>query len=174
MSAVKYQVLQEILRILKEDLDLSIDELDDGTATAIPPENIHFRKISGERDLDQGRAAENFPMALVSMPFKEPFPEDAGTNQEDEYRWRFLIQFIDSDNLEPQANLATYLKWQENTSLRFQFNNMTHSGNVIASRCLSTAAAVDVVDERYWLKEENFKGGVELLIRTWLMRTSDC
>lgn len=170
MSAVRYQVLQEILRILRKDMSFVIDPIDNGFVDPIIPVAIQYRKISGERDTNQARTAEILPGIFVSTPLQEPFPEEAGTNEQDEYRWRFLVQIIDSDNHEPSQNIASYFLWQEQICTKFQFKDMTKSGNVSATRCLANASSVDVVDERYWVKEENFKSGILLTIRTWLSR----
>jgi hypothetical protein len=163
-SSVHKQILDEILRVLKEDVVFNVAP--DDSCKPIPPQNIEFQKVSiAERDIDTGRALERFPMIIVSVPFEEPFNPNAATNAHDEYRWSFLCQIIDRDNHEKTRSIDTYWTWQETISQRFQFMCMQ---NVDAQHCIANAMSVDTVDERYWIKQKNFKAGVQILARPWI------
>ena len=169
MSSVRYQELQEILGILR-NMTFNPESGDD--CDQITQDRIVFRKVSvADRDINQGKVFEQFPMILVSTPFEEPFAESLGEVAHDEYQYRFLIQIIDSDNYEPTRNINTYWAWQEKICCAFQFYCFK---TVDAQRVMSNATNVDVVDERYWLKFENFKAGVSLVVRTWLTRECNC
>jgi len=170
VSAFRYQIVQEILRILQKEVDFTPDPIDAETADPIPPENMTIRKTVAQRPINKGYVAEQFPMVRVTFPFKEDVPIDAGTNERDEYRYRFLIQIIDSDNYEPEMNLATYFLWQERICRKFNYKELTDDGNLRACVALCTAFSVDTVDETQWVKEENFKAGVGLVVRTWMTR----
>lgn len=168
MPAVRKQVLDEIIRILREEISWEVEPGD--MTTAIPPDSIFFRKISTERDINKSQTLDPIPSVRISMPFSEPIPESAGENAHDEYQWRFLAQITDSDNWSVQDNIATYLLWQEKICRKLNFKCLD---NVDAFMSLSTAAIVDVVDERYWIRESNFKAGVQIVVRVWMTRISD-
>lgn len=168
MSAARFQALNEILRILREEIDWTPEPGD--KTKAIAPQAVVYRKIAGERDVNEGRTMEIIPGIFVSCPHTEGIPENAGENAHDEYRWRFLIQVVDSDNYGPADNIATYFLWQEKICRKLHFKCLQ---NVDAFKSMTYAAAVNVVDEKYWKKEELFKTGVEVLARVWLTRVSD-
>ena len=167
MSSLRKQILNELLWILKEELSFSVQQGD--TCKPIPPANIVFRKVSvADRDIDKGKTTENFPMILLSCPETEPFDPSAGENANDVYPMSFLVQIIDRDSLDKTKNIDTYWQWQELISPQLQFRCLK---NVDTVRALAIAKAVDVVDERYWLKEENFKAGVQITVSVWRTRT---
>lgn len=164
MASARYGILMEILRTLREDIVFN-SEADDNK-TPIKPENIFFRKVSiAERDINKGQTMENFPNIIVSCPYEEPFDPTAGEVSHDEYVYRFLIQIIDSDNFDPLSGLQTYWEWQELIVRAFQFKDTWDGVDYFT---LGNASSVDVVDERYWLKEEKFKAGVRLSIKHWM------
>lgn len=166
-DAVRFQIADEILRILQKELTFNAAGADTGTVRSIKWSSIVLQKDSNTR------GTFNLPAIVVSSPRHEDFPEDLGTNEHDEYRYRFLLQFLDSDNWQRQDNLRTYWRWQQDATLRFQYNNMLYSGNIFGTYfCMSNAAAVDTVDEKVWVKEASFRAGVLLVVRTWLTRTS--
>lgn len=176
-QAIRMQVLNEIVRILQEEISWEPDPSNRKTINALQTNAIVFRKVGVlDRDISPGKVTEQLPGIFVSLPFTEGFPEDAGTNEQDEYRYRFLIQIIDNDNYAKTLNMETYTLWQERIMSRgslatkggLQWRNLTESGNVHATRALCTCTGVQTVDPAYWEKRQGFKTGVELLVRTWL------
>lgn len=167
MSSYRWLILQEILRTLRQDVTFR-PEPSDTTAT-IPAQNIIFRKVNVKlRPENKGDTmTPSFPGIIVSTPFSEPFNPNTGENAHDEYIYHFLIQIIDSDNLEPEANIQTYWKWQEQVCRVLQFNCMA---NVPAVHVLAKTANVDVVDDKIWLKDENFVCGIHLAVQVWMTR----
>lgn len=167
MSSYRYQILQEILRALQQDVTFRA-EPGDSTGT-IPKDSIFFRKVNvKQRPENAGfTMTESFPGITVSTPYSEPFNPAAGENAHDEYIYHFLIQIIDSDNLEPTANIQTYWKWQEQVLRLFQFDCMWP---INSPHVLSKSVNVDVVDTNRWLKEENFVCGVHLAVQVWMTR----
>ena len=168
MTAIRKQTLDEILRILRKEIAWDVEDGD--TCTPIDPEAIVFRKIAGERDINSGRTMERLPGIFVSCPFTEPIPEEAGENAHDEYRWMFLCQICDRDNYGPDENIGTYCIWQEKMCRKLHFKCLD---NIDAFRSISTARSVNVVDEKYWVKEEMFKAGIVITVRVWMARVSD-
>lgn len=167
MSSYRWQVLQEILRSLKQDVSFVPEPGD--KCSRILPDSIVFRKVSVKlTSQNQGYTFEPvFPGIIVSTPFSEPFDPTKGEVAHDEYVYHFLIQIIDSDNREPEADIQSYWKWQEQVRRLFQFNCMS---NVDAAHVLSKAVNVDVVDETKWLKDENFVCGVHVAVQVWYTR----
>lgn len=167
MSSYRWLVLQEILRALRNDILLSPEPGD--TCAVIPPCNIVFRKVAVKlKSYDKGYTFEpSFPGIIVSTPFSEPFSETAGESAHDEYTYHFLCQIIDSDNQEPNANVQTYWKWQEQIVRLFQFNCPC---SIDAYKVLMKAVNVDVVDETKWVKDGNFVAGVHLTVQVWMTR----
>lgn len=163
-SSVHVQIRDEILRILKEDLVFNPVQGD--KVKTIRPENIVFRKVSiVERDINKGNVLEGLPGIVVSTPFEELFNPGAGTVAHDVYRWSFLCQIVDKDHLDKTSNWDTYTTWQEMVTQRFQYVCLQ---NVDALHCLVNSMSVDVVDERYWLKEQAFKSGIHILTQPWI------
>ncbi len=166
-TSIRKQVLDEILRILQEELTFAVADGD--KCNPIKPSSIIFRKVSvADRDINKGKVLEGFPMIVVSCPFEEPFDPTAGEVGHDVYPMSFLCQIIDRDHLEPTRSIDTYWNWQELISPQFQFRCLN---NVNTKRAFCVAKQVDVVDERYWLKEENFKAGVVIQVGVWRTRT---
>lgn len=167
MSSFRYQVLQEILRLLKQGVSFKPEPGD--RCVGISPDSINFRKVSVRlRQINEAHTFEPvFPGIVVSTPFEEPFNPSAGEIAHDEYVYHFLIQIIDSDNWEPTADIQSYWKWQEQVRRLFQFNCMS---NVDAPHVLSKAVNVDVVDETKWLKDQNFVCGVHVAVQVWETR----
>lgn len=178
MSAVRYQILKEIIRILQEEVSWEIDaDVDAGIASPLPTQNILIQKVQLERDTNKGQTAKNFPMCLVCCPFSEPFQPSAGETAHDIYPYSFLLQIIDSDNYQYTDKLATYWLWQQNVTRKFQFKCLTDSGNIdvvpTGSYFIqSIAANCDVVDERYWIRDANFKAGIKLVVNTFMTRNN--
>lgn len=169
-SSRRMQVAQQILKTLK---DMVFDPADGDNCKRIEAENIILRKVATlEKDYNAGQTMLNTPNIVVSLPFREPFNASAGENNHDEYVYRFLIQIQDSDNSEQTDNYDTYWLWQEQIQLAFQFACNEQFPDVDTYRILCNTVAVGVVDERYWIKEEEFRSGVELAVRVWLTRDS--
>lgn len=165
-AAVRKQVLDEILRVMQNDLAFNVQDSD--SCRAIEPKNIRFRKVSvADRDINKGKVLEGLPGIFVSCPLNEPFGPGLGTNEEDEYRWGFLAQIVDKDHFDQTSNAGTYFQWQEQLCQKFQFHPLD---NVDSVHAFTNAMSVDVVDEKYWLKEEAFKAGVLILARVWMTR----
>lgn len=152
---------------MKQDISLKPEPGD--TCDQILPDAIVFRKVAVRlTSQNEGFTFEPvFPGIIVSTPFEEPFNPSAGEVAHDEYVYHFLIQIIDSDNREPDKNIQTYWKWQEQVRRLFQFDCMS---NVDAVHVLAKATNVDVVDERKWLKDENFVCGVHVAVQVWETR----
>jgi hypothetical protein len=167
MSSYRWQVLQEILRSLKQDVSFVPEPGD--KCSPILPDSIVFRKVSVKlTSQNQGFTFEPvFPGIIVSTPFSEPFDPTKGEVAHDEYVYHFLIQIIDSDNREPEADIQSYWKWQEQVRRLFQFNCMS---NVDAPHVLSKSVNVDVVDETQWVRDENFVCGVHVAVQVWYTR----
>ncbi len=162
--SIHVQIRDEILRILKEEL--VFNPADGDKCKSIVPDSIVFRKVSvAERDINKGVALERMPAIIVSTPYEEPFNPGAGTVAHDEYRWSFLCQIVDKDHLDKTSNWSSYTQWQETITQRFQFICLQ---NVDVLHCPVNSMNVDIVDERYWLKEEAFKAGVHILTRPWI------
>lgn len=167
-AVIHKQILDEILRVLQEDMTFDVAAEDEGKCHPITKEHIVFRKVSeAERDIDTGKPFELIPGIIVSVPLTEPFDPRAGTNAHDEYRWSFLIQILDRDNWEQTRNIATYFLWQEMIAFRFQFMCVQNLDPSVL-HCLANAMSVNVVDERYWIKNKAFKAGVQILTRPWI------
>lgn len=167
MSSYRWQVLQEILRALKEDVKFN-PEPGDG-CNGINPNAIVFRKVSARvRPINHKFTFEQaFPGIIVSTPFSEPFDFERGTNNQDEYVYHFLIQICDSDNYEPEANVQSYWAWQEQVMRLFTGDCMSAVNSV---HVLARSVNVDVVDESKWLADENFVCGVHVAVQVWMTR----
>ena len=167
MSSYRYQVLQEILRALKQDVSFLPEPGD--KCSPIKPDSIVFRKVSVKvLSQNQGHTFDPvFPGIIVSTPFSEPFNPGSGEIAHDEYIYHFLIQIIDSDNHEPDMDIQTYWKWQEQVRRLFQFSCMA---NVDSPHVLAKAVNVDVVDETKWIRDENFVCGVHVAVQVWETR----
>lgn len=149
--------------------DVSFLPVGSDTCSRIPADSIVFRKTSVKlTSQNQGFTFDPvFPGIIVSTPFEEAFNPSAGEVAHDEYVYHWLIQIIDSDNREPEANIRSYWKWQEQIRRLFQFNCLA---NVDAYKVLAKAVNVDVVDENKWLKDDNFVCGVHVAVQVWETR----
>ena len=170
MSSYRWRVKEELIRILRGEIQFTPEGED--TCDEIPPENIVFRKVSvKDRDINENKTLEQFPAIVVSCPFDEPFSETAGEIAHDEYTYRFLIQILDRDFGDQEANLESYWAWQEKILRKLTWNCLC---NIDAPYVISTTNSVDNVDEQYWLKYQTFKCGVIFSVKVWMTRTSDC
>lgn len=166
-DAYRWQIKEEIIRRLREDVVFRQQEGD--RVGQIDAKSIVFRKVAVKLlSQNEGFTMERaFPGMIVSTPYQEPVNFASGESAHDEYVYSFLVQIIDSDNHEPEANLKSYWMWQE------QVCRLFHGycpSNVDATHCLMRAASVDVVDEKQWLKDENFVAGVHIAVQVWMTR----
>lgn len=167
MSSVRYQILQEILRTLRCDIQFvaqGADEID-----TVDPDNIVFHKISQiELPQNRGFTMYNFPSIVVSCPYTEPINIAEGEVAHDVYRFKWLISIRVEDHYDPRLYLESVWKWQEDICRTFQYK--TTWDNVDAEQVLSNSIMADPVDEKYWLDEEKIRANVLVETQAWQTR----
>jgi len=168
-GSYRMAIMQEILRALRQDVTFSPVAPD--RCDPIKPSSIVFRKVAVKtREINQENKFDPvFPGIILSTPYSEPFDPGKGEVAHDAYVYHFLAQIVDSDNWDLEANLQTYWKWQEQVCRLFQFNCMSR---IDAPHVLSRAVNVDVVDEKIWLREQNFVAGIHITVEVWMTRGS--
>lgn len=167
IGAYRTAVKDELLRAMRQDI--SLVPVPPDKCDAIKPDSIIFRKVSvRQRDFNKEFQYEPvFPGIILSTPYSEPFAKEKGEVAHDQYVYHFLAQIIDSDNYEPERNIGTYWKWQEQIVRLFQFNCLS---SIDAPYVMSNAVNVDVVDETKWLRDANFVAGVHITVEVWMTR----
>ena len=166
-SAVRWQIKEQILRILREYSPWEQESDDAGIVKQITEEAIVFRKsVMPERPDGQGRDDEVMPGIIVSSPRQDyEMTYNHGTNMLDWTPVRFLIQFIDRDNRRKTGGEKTYWKWQELCWAIFsegveKFDRLEDGsiGQIVSVR----VRYVDQIDPTYWVKHDCFVGGILL------------
>lgn len=166
-SAVRWQIKEQILKILNKYAPWEPEPEDVGIVGRIDENAIVFRKvISPERVDNISHDGELLPGIIVSTPRQDcEMTYNQGTNMLDWVPMRFLIQFVDRDNRRKTGGEKTYWKWQEQcwaifseSVEKFDLLEEGSIGQIVSVR----VRYVDTVDPTYWVRHDCFIGGVLL------------
>ena len=162
VSATDQERLWSILTAARDGLrnDLSFQPQGGDSAQAIDTQAIVIRKYGFGRPDEGMFQSERRPGIIISPPSSVVMNPEAGENDRDDVEYPVLFQIIDSDSArDRQANLRTYVKWQEQVARYFRNQSLTDSGgNCLA--WISYVSSLDNIDERVWVRHPNFVSGV--------------
>lgn len=170
--SIRYSILDTLLKLLK---GFSFDPQPGDGVPRIEPNAIVFRKVrpSASRD-PQPVDGIDLPAIVVTTPYKTvQVPNTEGTNEDDQYEYRFLVQFIASETIQPdEANLQTYWAWQQLVARAFNNNvniawNHANDGTCVRQILVDL---IDEIDEKQYVVFQNVVCGVELRFLTWQPR----
>lgn len=133
---------------------------------------VVIRKYRTTRPENVTVANEAKPGWIISPGPVASTPPEGGVNERDETNYSIFLQLIDKDYDGKPTNLRSYLKWQE--QVRRLLNHY------FAANCLlrteyhqindSFAASTMVVDEKRFVRHQDFVCGVELTVQAWETR----
>lgn len=160
-DAISYLILTAMQTGLRDDLTFEVASTD--TIGGIDDDAIIIRKLqpqgSGNRSHMAGYRGEKLP-GMIITPGNVTADPHAGTNEQDDYEYRTLIQIVDSD-YDKLTNLRTWLRWQEQIAHYFQ-NQSVIVDNAKGKAYISNATVRNVIDSREWVQHERMVGAVEV------------
>jgi len=167
-DSYRWQIAQDILNALSQEGVQFLPAVNDNVRPILRDSITVWKVVDPQLPRNQGYTMTPvFPGILVTSPLMETIDPSAGENAHDSYQYEWLIQIVDSDNLEPVAGLRTYWKWQEQI---VRLLNFRCPAAIDATHVLYRARSVSVVDRKKWVVNENFVSGVYLRTEVWLTR----
>jgi len=166
VTAIKTDIRDEILRILKEDLTYQVQDGDDGRI--IDPDFIKYQptRVQKNRDFVQTNQLTDVPGLLLSEPLMTTVDESGGTNERDLWHYRWMIQLLDEPLWDTPSRIATWDKWIEQVCSALQFNCL---GGVVTlpkgQVWWAKATPVQDIDENMWVRSSMFVMGVQVEVK---------
>lgn len=167
VTAIKTDLRNEILRILRSDITYQVQDADVAGSTILAT-SIVFQKVRLQvsRSFEMANQMMDLPGLLVCQPLRTTVPPAEGVNERDWWHYHWLVQLIDNDLWDNDDRIGTWDKWMEQIMSAFMFSCLNGvvtlpKGQVICS----TATGVQDVDERRWVRDGRFISGVEIEVR---------
>jgi len=166
VTAIETDLQNELLRVLKEDIDYKVQDGDEGDVIVADAISYKRTPAAKNRSFEQSNQLQDVPGLIVSQPFHGIVDEGGGTNERDLWHYMWLIQLIDADLWDAPGRLATWAKWVEQIVSSMMFNCFSAvvqlpKGQIWWSR----ATPVDDVDENIWVKDAKFIRGIMVEIK---------
>lgn len=166
VTAIKDDLRNELLRILKEDINYQVQDGDGGNN--LVPDAIVYRptKAKQSRSFEVSQQLMDMPGIIVTEPSSTLVERENGTVNQDLWHYFWLLQLVDKDLWESPGRIATWQKWTEQIISILNFSGL--NGVVMYPKgeiwwCNATQA--DDIDEKSWIKDGNFISGIELEIK---------
>ena len=172
MTALRYSILTTLLRLLQ---GISFDPQPGDEVRRIEPASIVFRKARPSAGRDpQPVEGIDLPALVITTPYKTVgVPNTEGTNEDDQYEYRFLVQIVAAEIIQPdETNIGTYWLWQQVIARAFnnQVNVNWHHDNDGSCVRQILVDILDEIDEKQYVLFQNVVCGVELRFLTWQPR----
>ena len=164
--AIKTILRREIMRILQEDLTFSV--LGEDSGKPISPKNVIFQKTRVQRSRSHEKANQllDLPALVISSAIASTTLETGGTNNNDLWVYRWLVQLLDKDFWSQENRIATWEKWGEQIVSYFMFAGMNGVVTLPQGEIWwSNATEVEGVDEKSWIAESDFIKGWEITVK---------
>lgn len=166
VTAIKTDIRNEILRILKEDINYQVQD-GDGGKTIVPTAIIYQpTRAQKNREFTKSNQLTDVPGLLLCEPMRTQVDEPGGTNERDLWHYRWLVQLIDNPNWEQPGRIATWDKWNEQVMSAFMF--AIFDGVVTLPKgqvWWSRASGLNDIDENIWVRDGKFISGVEIEVK---------
>jgi len=161
-DAILWQLLEACQLKLRQEVSFqsqgndSVDSIDD--------EDIVIRKVSVR---DEWNDNPNLPAVIISVPHTVSSNSASGENNRDDVTYPVLFQIVNSDYGDRVSRFRTYLKWQEQIAKCFRNQPLADPCEVWGTQ----SDSVDSVDEKLWVRHEQFVAGVEIRFHSLETRT---
>lgn len=159
MSSFRQRILDEILRVMREDMRFEPVGGDD--IAAIKPAAIFFRRLPAPgQGIYQPLNLEESPCIVVTGP-KVRIPPNEGENYKDDWYFDWMIQICTKSLGNTGKNQDTVWKWQEDVADQFNFfwlNDVINDARGCVREGYVTM--IDDVDEKQWARATSFAAGV--------------
>lgn len=163
MSEVYWNALSEVQTQLQAQATASkFGVKGTDNVRSIDSDAIVLRKLSRDNKNSQRHSADKTPGMVITPGNRVVMDPEAGEVGRDDIVYPILIQIIDRDSGDNINGLRTYLFWQEQVA-RF-FRNASLSN--VTENYINYIAAVDNIDERQWVRHQNFINGIILHVMT--------
>lgn len=166
VPAIGTTMLNEILRILREDIPFQVQDGDD--ETELLSDNVIYQptRVQKQRPINKMEQLIDFPGLVVSEPLRTSVLTTGGTNERDEWHYLWLVQLIDQDLWENPGRIATWRKWVEQIMSAFMFTCLNGVLTPPTGQVKFTSATeVQNIDESMWIRHGNFIVGIEIEVQ---------
>jgi len=166
VTAIRTDLREEILRILREDITFEVAPGD--VNVTIVPKSIVYQKTQAQinRSDYQSNQMTDVPGLLLCNPKSTDFSETDGTNERDVWTYHWLIQLIDVDLWNDLDRQDTWERWIEQIMSAFEFNCLQDTVVLPKGQVkFACATAVRDIDERRWVRDDKFISGIEIRIQ---------
>jgi len=149
-DSVQWQILESIKNTLQ---GMSFSPQGRDACGVIRPENIVIRKVGMSARSDEKVSLPQIatPGIVITPPRRIPLPNDVGEVQMDWVLYPVGIEIVDNDATDRDANLRTYMKWEQQIVRAFNCHSYTDI-DVSSSCAYSFAEVASTLDEKLWLR----------------------
>ena len=165
-TAICTDLRREILRILQEDITYQVQDDDGGSSPELTSITFQKTRLQKSRRYEEVNQTLDYPAIILCEPLSLFVREEGGTNEEDLWRYRWLVQIVDKDLWEEEGRIATWEKWREQIVSALMFSNL----NSVVERpkgeiWWSNASPISDLDESTWIKDAQFISGIEISVK---------
>lgn len=167
VPSVKMLCQNELLRIMREDINYQVQDGDNGVT--LKPTAIVWKptRVQKNRSYEQSNQLSDFPGIILSNPRMSPTLTTGGTMNNDETHYVWLAQLIDNDLWEDAYRIATWSKWIQQIRDILMFSCLNGVVPPTSGRVKYTSASVvSDIDENVWVRDGNFVEGLLIEVQT--------
>lgn len=164
-TSIKTDLLNELLRMLREDINYEVQGGDGGEILNRDAILWQKTRLQKSRSFERANQTVDYPGLLVCDPNRGATLEEGGTNERDLWVYNFMIQLVDRDLWEHEGRVETWRRWIEQIIAAIMFSQLN---NVVVlpkgQVWWAAATAVSDIDETSWVKDAQFISGVDVKI----------